>query len=56
MGKAKQLPVRHSAVEIALIYQKCGTEGQNCVNSTLNIEEQPLLTCTKANIIRHKQF
>ena len=56
MGKAKQLPVRHS-VEIALMYQKCGIRRKkNCVNSTLNIEEQPLLTCTKANIIRHKQY
>lgn len=27
MGKAKQLPVRHSAVEIALMYQKCGIRG-----------------------------
>lgn len=37
MGKAKQLPVRHSAVEIALMYQKCGIRRKKTVSTVPSI-------------------
>lgn len=36
MGKAKQLPVRHS-VEIALMYQKCGIRRKKTVSTVPSI-------------------